>query len=273
VLAYIVLGLVALLIVLVALALFAPVSFAGEASVSVELRGDGLDQSGLLYLAALDPDLDLDDLGLDGDAMLDYSASVRGSARVLWGLLAVSEDGVRLLGFPVARFGAGGKPRGKATPDAGSEVSSQPAAPARLADGRAAKDPPRRGRRFGGRVGLRDLQRIWPGVRHAMARSWQALRLRLRVGVTLGLEDPAATGILAAALPAALGPAIWSINARRQGSVAYRFTPAFDREVMAAEVSLAGDTNVAGLVWPWIRLALRRDVRALWWPRRRKRPG
>lgn len=267
-LGYILLGLLALVVLLVGLVLLAPVSFRGQASVSAISVDDQAGPSGLLYLAALDPDLEsLDPEAVSDETAIEFDAAVRGEVRVLWGLLTVSEAGVWLLGFRLGRGRQAAAPTRQSPAPAAPRVTAPTPPPAAAPARRPAK-----ARRVRGRVSVGDLRRLWPEVRRSLARSWRALHLRLRADLAVGLEDPAMTGLLAAALPAILGSLLGRADSYSPGSVSYRLTPVFDREVLEAEVELSGRTSLAGMTWPWIRLALRREVRALWWPRR-SRPG
>ncbi len=285
ILGYLLLGLLALALLLIAIALWSPVDFLGEGKVSVEFAGDPMALPGMWM--AEEENEGPDELEVRADA------TVHGRVRFLWGAVQLSERGVRVLWWR-----PGGRRRGSGTEgDRGEEPSAPVQAHIRAkvkgqsldveVDAKTGTDDDGKGqagregttgtrrRRSGtARFTIRDIRRLWPDVRRCLARSWRSLRLRLRVLMTVGLEDPATTGLLAGLAPAVVSPLIWSTNARRPGSITYRLTPVFDREVLAAEIELAGRATVYGITIAWIKLALRRDVRRLWWPSgRRKQKG
>jgi len=264
VLGYLLLVLVALILVLVLVVAFAPVRFSASGQVTLELVGEEPGLTGAFWLAALDPDLDWEDVAdQDPSDAQEINIEVTGSGQavLLWGLLAVSSDGVRFLGRRLgSRSGSGGQSRGEsqAHPRARARVNRRSTADKAGGTGDRGKAETKVGRRY---VSIR---RLWPVVRHALARLWSALGLRVSLYLTLGLEDPVTTGLVAGLVPALLEPTIWSTNSRRPGSVAYRMQPVFDREIVATDFTLTGHTTPARLVWPMVRMAFTPEVRRLW---------
>lgn len=272
ILGYLLLAVLALALLLIALLLWSPVEFAGHGALLIEpAELDGWDIA-LPSLDDADTADDPSDGGL-GDLPVAFDAKVGGEVRLLWGAVALSDQGIRLLWWR--------RPLTASNDQTASRVrlplrrqDVPPAERSATESDQQAQEKPA-GRRHGlkltgGRLTLADVRRLLPEVRRSLARSWQALRLRLRADITVGLADPAATGMLAGAIPAAGYLLTASTNAHRPGSVIYSFSPVFDREVLAADFALSGRTTLGSIGWPWIRLALRRDVRRLWWPNRRR---
>ncbi len=297
ILGYIMLGLLSLFLLLLAVVLWSPVEFSGWGTVHVTPAGDPMALSGLWAEDELAEDEESE--LFDGEELeITADATAHGRVRLLWGAVEASDRGVRVLWWRPRRGGGGergvdGGHDAAGRPEAGRDTDRDAVA-ARIrarvtrravdveveagaggkgtgagAEERAASR--RRRKRGGVRFTLRDFRRLWPGIRRSLARSWRALSLRLRLYVTAGLDDPATTGLLAGFVPAVVIPVTWSTNARRPGSITIRFVPVFDRETLAADFELAGRTTVYGVTIAWIRLALRRDVRRLWWPRRRRK--
>lgn len=259
VIGYLLLGVLGLLLVLVAVLLWSPVEFQGAGSVYVEAT----DEPGELAPDAAE------------DRPIDFAASARGQLRLLWGAVAITHDGLRVLWWRRSfgsRVTAGADGRaarvrakiGRKGSAGGDDASqqSQPVTEKRATPWSTSSDR---------RITLADVRRLLPDVRRSAARSWRALSLRLRAHFIVGLDDPATTGLLAGAAPAIHNLLTAGVNARRPGSLVCRLSPVFDREVLAADVELSGRTTLGSLSWPWIRLALRRDVRPLWWPKRRRK--
>jgi hypothetical protein len=239
--------------VLLAIALLSPVSFQAAADVGVELPLDG--------------PMEID----EGDGPPDTWADFRWRARWLGGLFSADETGIRLAGFRVGlRSGPRREEQGRdtASPTAGRESGARGSERQR-----ARGHKPRRKRRRARtrRVDPWTLLRLWPRARKAFGRWWVALQLRARLHVTLGLEDPATSGMLSG-----LSAAIRQLAAEQAdgGPVGLdiRITPVFDRECIAARIELAARASAMAIAWPWIKLAFSRDGRRLWWPRRRQRP-
>jgi hypothetical protein len=271
ILGYVLLTVLALVLLLIALVLWSPIEFAGHGAVLLESTDqDGWDTAWPAPDGDDAPD-DSDD-GAPAQWPVGFDARIGGEIRFLWGAVALSDQGIRLFWW-----------RRPLTASSGTTASSQPLSrragrehAADSSDGQAddrvqAGSARRRlGPRRAARLTLADVRRLLPDVRRSLARSWQALRLRLRADITLGLADPATTGLLAGAIPAAGYLLTASTNAHQPGSVVYSFSPVFDREVLAADFALSGRTTLGSIGWPWLRLALRRDVRRLWWPTRRR---
>ena len=271
ILGYVLLAVLALVLLFLALALWSPIEFAGHGAVLIEpTEDDGWDTAW--------PTLDEGDAPDDSDDRasaqwpVGFDAKVGGEIRFLWGAVALSDRGIRLLWWR-RPLGASSEPKASSLPLPRRAERAQPADTGDVpADDQTQTGPAQRrvGPRRAARLTLADVRRLLPDVRRSLARSWQALRLRLRADITLGLADPATTGILAGAIPAAGYLLTASTNAHQPGSVIYSFCPVFDREVLAADFALSGRTTLGSIGWPWLRLALRRDVRRLWWPTRRR---
>lgn len=237
--------LLGLVLVLLALVLFTRLSFEVRVHLAAECPVDA--QPDLeSFLSALEP---ATEFSAGPGVRLDYRAG--GYIRLLGGLFYADRHGARLLGRRV-----------------NGRASNRPAK--RRSRGPSRRSGRRRSRRTT-RVRPGDLGRLWPLAWQAFSRSWKALQLDLVVEVSCGLEDPASTGMLAAWVPAAIESLVRQLNARSPGSVSCRFTPVFDREILEVECRLRGRPRPAEVIWPWLRFALRRQVRQLWWPRVRRR--
>lgn len=250
-------GLLVVIVLAVAICLWSPVWFETSADLGVELAPEGA--------------------GGAVDQPPDAWARFGWRVRVLGGLVVVDETGVSLFGRRLGRKPGSEYPHG--TERYGPRTTKDTER-GELASGgqRAGKHRRRRRRervrgrerRRGRKVDLATLRRLWPRARAALGRTWSMLHLRGRLHITLGLDDPATSGVLAG-----LGSAVRQLTAPMaggEGGLDFRITPMFDRECAAAEIRLAGRATAMALISPWLRLALSKDGRRLWWPRRRTGP-
>ncbi len=272
-----------LLVVLLALVvcLWSPVSFRARAAFRAEAPGEVQEPSDEYLLALLtsvesagkplgDPRGDTaGEAGEAGEAAQLW-ARLEFHARWLGGMLTADQRGVRFLG---RKLGGGGRARtgpdsaesrGKDRPQDGEKGVRAGRRVRRL---RRARDRARRLRR----LDLATIRRLWPKVKRALAQTWARLRLTVHVRLTLGLDDPAATAMMAGMVGAMrTSPPLSAVAGRRGLDI--RLTPVFDPEVVAGDVELHGRTSAQALLRPWLRLALSRDVRKLWWPGRTRAP-
>ncbi|MDP2871099.1 MAG: DUF2953 domain-containing protein [Bacillota bacterium] len=265
-----------LLVVLLALAvcLWSPVSFQARAAFRAEAPSEVQEPSDEYLLALLTSvesagkplgDSRGDTAGAAGEAAQVW-ARLEFRARWLGGMLRADQRGVRLLG---RRLGGGGRARtgpdsaesrGKDRPEDGEKGVRAGRRVRRL---RRARGQARRLRR----LDLATIRRLWPKAKRALAQTWARLRLTVHMRLTLGLDDPAATAMMAGMVGAMrTSPPLSAVVGRRGLDI--RLTPVFDREVVAGDVELYGRTSAQALLRPWLRLALSRDVRRLWWPGR-----
>lgn len=277
-------GLLGLALLLLAVLLLGRIQFFGRAAGSVEVNEDiQADEGVLLWLAALDPAV-AEALGIDDEAEIDsdvkLSGAVAGHLRLLGGIIGADETGVRLLAWRI-RWPTQKRRKTLRTPDEIRELRIAKKERQQLKrttkhESELDQEPSKRkvdkgaARRDGEPWTLSRVRRLWRPAKRALLRSWSGLGLRLRLRLVYGGEDPATTGLLAGVLPGVASAAFGGINHRRPGSIRFRFVPVFDRQVMAGELELSGDTRLIRLIWPLLRLALRPEFRRLWWPQRRR---
>lgn len=277
-------GLLGLALLLLATLLLGRIQFAGRAAGSVNVDEDiQADQDTLLWLAALDPAV-AQALGIDEEAEIDsgvkLSGTIEGHLRLLGGIITADQTGARLMAWRI-RWPTQKRQTPSQAPDEMRELRIAKQEQQQLK--RTAKLPSEldqepstlkadkgTARRDGEPWTLSRVRRLWRPVKRALLRSWSGLGLRLRLRLVYGGDDPATTGLLAGVLPGVASAAFGGINQRRPGSISFRFVPVFDRQVMAGEMQLSGDTRLIRLIWPLLRLALRPEFRRLWWPRRRR---
>lgn len=215
----------------------------GGLHLTLEYHQEDFDLAGALLRAARQDEAP----DAKGRVKLDGGLSVH--LRAMGGLLQVDRQGIRCAGY---RLG-----RGRLRPVI-----------AKRARGRRASARPLRFPRV---VPKGNWRQLLPPARQALGRTWRALDLTLHLEGEYGLDDPAATGMLAGALTAWTSACTDAINARSPGSVSYRFTPVFDRTVLAFRCRIRARPRPILLIRPWLGLALHPQVRGLWWAGFRKR--
>lgn len=289
--AYLIAGLLLLVLAALAVCLWSPLSF--EASAALETApgpaaaGDALDAMDHYLMSVVLPVLDdgarasTPGMRQPGPAEPPAArASSRWRVRWIGGAITADEKGVRVFGRRLRGKPASG-PGGPGAPDAagapGAPGAPEPRGGLQRAGrpGERTKPRTRRAKRAakrGLRLDLATLRRLWPQVRRALAHSWSRLHLRGRLHVTLGLDDPATLGMLAGMAGALRGQPLVATSWGNGSGFDLRLTPVFGRECLAAQLDLAGRTSAGALLWPWVKLALSRDGRKIWWPRQRTRP-
>lgn len=249
VLGYVLLALLGLLLLLVLLVLFVPAGMEAGGNLrfepAVETTGTGED----FWLELLAGDEQAGERPPFAGATV-LEGSLDGRLAWMGGAVVADTQGVTLFG---RRLGA-------------RRMSPRKAA-RRKRSGRK----PRRGRGFRPQVDLATVRGLLPGAWKAVLRTWAALALRLRLVVSFGAGDPVSTALMAGPVSAVVYPFAHAANARRSGSFDLRLRPVFDREVLTVSFDLSGRTSLYAVLRPLVGFALRREVRKLWWPVRRRR--
>jgi len=182
-----------------------------------------------------------------GGGRVRLDGAITGHLRALGGLVQVDRQGLRILGYRLGR----GRPDRAISGPTRQAVTRPPRLPRVLSRGN--------------RVSRSDWLQLAGPARQALARSWRALRLQVDLEGEYGLDDPAATGMLAGALATWAATFRGGGNAQAPSSISYRFSPVFDRTVVVFRCRIRARPRPGRLVWPWLVLALHPQVRRLWW--------